>query len=102
MSGLVAVYLASPRAAGHLEWSRLDCLCASLALLRRHFPPVPVIVFHEDYTPHDVDRLLDADAGAGLMFQRGEYRRTPWICRSTGNSGHVTRKPDVHGPCRPR
>jgi len=54
---LVAVYLASSRTAGHLEWSRLDCLCASLALLRKHFPPVPVVVFHEDYTVAEIQRL---------------------------------------------
>lgn len=67
---LVAVYLASPRAAGHLEWSRLDCLCSSLALLRKHFPPVPVIVFHEDYAAAEIGRLSDANGSRGGLVVR--------------------------------
>lgn len=55
---LVVVYLASPRDWGWLKWSRLDCLSASLKLLQRFAPePLPVIVFHEDYTSEDMARL---------------------------------------------
>ncbi len=54
---LIVVYLASPRAWGWMKWSRLDCLCASVALLKKFAPPLPVVVFHEDYTGEDKDRL---------------------------------------------
>jgi hypothetical protein len=54
---LVVVYLASPRASGWLRWSRLDCLCASVSLLKRFAPPLPVVVFHEDYNEEDKARL---------------------------------------------
>jgi hypothetical protein len=58
---LVAVYLASPSATtANVQgrtWSRLDCLCASVSLLKKFAPPLPVIVFHEDYTDNDKDRL---------------------------------------------
>lgn len=59
---LVVVYLASPRAAGHLAWTRLECLFASLSLLRKHvrFGTLPVIVFHEDYEQMDMLTLLKA------------------------------------------
>ena len=55
---LVAVYLASPRIEGWMKWTRLDCLCASVALLKKFAPPMPIIVFHEDYTDEDKVRLL--------------------------------------------
>ncbi len=54
---MVVVYLASPRASAWSAWSRLDCLEASLKLLRQHCPPWPIIIFHEDYTGEDKDRL---------------------------------------------
>ena len=55
--GAVITYLASPRAWGHLQWTRLDCLCASLRAVQRYLPPWPVVIFHEDYTGADMDRL---------------------------------------------
>ena len=54
---LAVVYLASPREWGWLKWSRLDCLEASLKLLKKHTPGWPVIIFHEDYTVDDKLRL---------------------------------------------
>lgn len=54
---LAAVYLASPRDWGWLKWSRLDCLEASLKLLRLNAPSVQVLIFHEDYTDADKERL---------------------------------------------
>ena len=54
---LVVVYLASPRSWGWLKWSRIDCLEASLKLLRRNAGSFPVIIFHEDYELDDMKRL---------------------------------------------
>ncbi len=58
-SSIVVVYLASPRAAAWRCWTRLDCLAASLALLKLHAPNWPVVVFHEDYSDDDKKRLTD-------------------------------------------
>ncbi len=58
MPDVVVVYLASPRVNGWQDWTRLDCLEASLKLLRLHAPPWPVVIFHEDYTTEDQQRLL--------------------------------------------
>jgi len=55
---LIVTYLASPRTSGWMKWSRLDCLCASISLLRKFAPPLPLIVFHEDYTEEDKGKLL--------------------------------------------
>ncbi len=54
---LAVVYLASPRSWGWLKWSRLDCMEASLKLLRRHAPLPQVIIFHEDLNDGDRYRL---------------------------------------------
>ena len=40
---------------------KLETYRSSLALLRRHFPPVPVVVFHEDYTEGDLRRLAELE-----------------------------------------
>lgn len=79
---LIAIYLASPRAWGHLGWTRLDCLETSLALLRRYGPGVPAVIFHEDLEGQDVVRLQKAHPA--LSFEpvsfkglEGEYRRPP-------------------------
>lgn len=55
---LVIIYLAAPRDWSWLKWSRLDCLKASLKLLKKFGPPAPVIVFHEDYTDKERDELV--------------------------------------------
>ena len=55
---LAVVYLASPRDWGWLRWSRIDCLEASLKLLRKNLGSYPVIIFHEDYRLEDMKRLL--------------------------------------------
>jgi hypothetical protein len=79
---LVIVYLASPRAAGWLEWHRLECLFASLVLLK-HMRPLPVIVFHEDYTEDD-KRML-ATAVKDITFEQVDF---------TGHeSAYVDRRP---------
>lgn len=54
---LAVVYLASPRDWGWLKWSRIDCLEASLKLLRQNAPSCQVIIFHEDYQVEDMKRL---------------------------------------------
>jgi hypothetical protein len=80
---LVVVYLASPRAAGWLRWSRLDCLYASLVLLRKHVCSLPVIVFHEDYTESDKARL--SSVGGDIAFEQVDF---------TGHESHyVDRRP---------
>lgn len=55
---LVVVYLAAPLGWSWLKWSRLDCLKASLKLLKRFGPGFPVVVFHEDYTEKEHDELV--------------------------------------------
>lgn len=70
MSRLCIVYLASPRDAGWLEWHRLECLFASLVLLR-HMQPLPVIVFHEDYTAEDMAMLRTATPD--ITFERVDF-----------------------------
>ncbi len=82
---MVVVYLASPRAAGWRCWTRLDCLSASLKLLRLHAPPWPVVVFHEDYEEEDKQRLR-AIAGENISFEKIDF---------TGlEASHINRRPD--------
>lgn len=73
---LAVVYLAGPRewdhSVGSKTWSKLECLHASLTLLRRFAPPFPVIVFHEDLLPTDMTWLEEA-GGAGVDFQRVSF-----------------------------
>jgi hypothetical protein len=64
MSSIVVVYLASPSESMSLEIpsvSRLDCLEASLKLVFKFLPSLPVIVFHENYTDSDRVRVLSAN-----------------------------------------
>lgn len=51
------VYLASPREWGWLKWSRLDCMEASLKLVRKFLGQYPIYVFHEDLNSDDKVRL---------------------------------------------
>jgi len=55
---IAVVYLASPRDWSHQKWTRLECLRASLKLLRKFAPPWPVIIFHENYRKEDEEFLL--------------------------------------------
>ncbi len=83
---MVVVYLASPRTTEWRCWTRLDCLAASIKLLRLHAPKEwPVIVFHEDYEEKDKERLRTI-AGAGLSFEKIDF--------SGLESTHVNRRPD--------
>lgn len=70
----MVIYLAAPREAGWLEWHRLECLFASLVLLM-HMRPVPVIVFHEDYTEEDKRMLRAAVAphGNDIRFEQVDF-----------------------------
>jgi len=68
---LVVVYLASPREWGWLDWTRLDCIEASLKLLDKYVRPTPVIVFHEDYTDEDKERLLKANPR--ITFEKVDF-----------------------------
>ncbi len=85
MPNVAVVYLASPRASGWMEWTRLDCLAASLTLLRRHAPSWSVIIFHEDYTNEDMRRLAGA-AGGNISFEK--------IDISGQEQYHVNHRPD--------
>ncbi len=75
MKSLVVVYLASPRAEGWLEWHRLECLFASLVLLHQ-MQPLPVIIFHEDYTEADMKMLRTAvdHHGNDITFEQVDFR----------------------------
>ncbi len=84
MSDLAVVYLCSPRAAGWMDWARLDCLAASLKLLRLHAPPWPVIIFHEDYTDEDKKRLTDI--AGDITFEK--------IDLSGQEEFHINHRPD--------
>lgn len=66
---LVVVYLASPKDHAWLQWTRLDCLEASLKLLRKYAPAWPVVVFHEDYGDEEQHRLQTA-ANGGVTFSQ--------------------------------
>ncbi len=94
MSDMVVVYLASPRAHGWMDWTRLDCLVASLKLLRLHCPPWPVIVFHEDYTEEDRQRLLAVTPE--ITFEQIDF--------SGEEQYHINHRPDnrvgTYGYCR--
>jgi hypothetical protein len=67
------VYLASPTAArirpGVDDRRRYDVLKFSLARTRMHLPTLPILVFHEDYTPEDIDGL----AFAGAVFVKVDF-----------------------------
>lgn len=84
MNKLVVIYLAAPREWGHMKWSRLDCLAASLTMLKKYGPPLPVIVFHEDYTAEDKARLLSILSG--IVFERVDF--------STHHSVYVNVRPN--------
>jgi len=56
---LVVVYLAAPREWSWLKWSRLDCLKASLKLLKQFGGGWPVIIFNEDFTDKDEEELQE-------------------------------------------
>jgi hypothetical protein len=56
---LVVIYLAAPRSVGKFkDWTRIDCLEASLKLLKIHVPKLPIVIFNEDYDNNDKSRLL--------------------------------------------
>ncbi len=84
MLNLIVVYLASPRDSGWLDWKRIDCLEASLKLLKLHAPQWPVIVFHEDYTDEDQKRL--EKVYDPISFEK--------IDISGHEQHHVNRRPD--------
>jgi len=71
MKNLVVVYLASLRDSSWLKWTRLDCLHASICLLKKHVKPLPVIVFHEDYNDDDKARLLSS--GVDITFDKVDF-----------------------------
>lgn len=59
MDNPVVVYLADKR--GSLDpcgWYRFDCLCASLKTVKLFLPPLPIIVFHEDFQEEDKQKIL--------------------------------------------
>ncbi len=84
MSNLAVVYLASPKAAGWMDWTRLDCLVASLKLLRLHAPAWPVIVFHEDYEEAEMERLKAV--AENITFEKVDFSGQEHL--------HVNRRPD--------
>lgn len=67
-----------------MDWTRLDCLEASLKLLRLHAPPWPVIVFNEDYTDEDKARLKKVSGN--ISFEK--------IDISGHEQYHVNHRPD--------
>lgn len=60
------VYLASPSASrirpGLDDRRRYEVLKVSLTLTRSCLPTLPILIFHEDYTPEDIDGLSFAGA----------------------------------------
>lgn len=71
MKSIAAVYLASKRDAAWMKWTRLDCLCASVYLLKKHVRPMPIIIFHEDYTEDDKKRLYAIDSN--IIFDKVDF-----------------------------
>ena len=83
MNDLVAVYSVRPKTDHYGSFNRLDCLFASVALLRKFAPPMPVVIFHKDYG--DEEKLRFKDLG-DVRFERVDW------------SGHESR----FIPCGPR
>lgn len=63
------VYLASPRGFMIEGHNRQDVLRASISIVRKVLPNIPVIVFHEDYTEEDIQRLP-----AGIVYERVSFK----------------------------
>ncbi len=82
------IYLASPRSfttrpnkTGHL---RYDVLRASLLTTRRILPNIDIIVFHEDYTDDDIQKLPDRIIFAKIDFSGFESIYNPQLSTSRG------------------
>jgi hypothetical protein len=58
MNDPVIVYLADKRQRlDPCGWYRFDLLCASLKTVKLFLPPLPVVVFHEDFSDSDTEAL---------------------------------------------
>lgn len=73
------VYLASPRN-HHIyndptQFSRLELLQGSVSIVRTMFPTVDILVFHEDYTEEDMERLP-----GGTKFLRVDFSGREDLC----------------------
>ena len=58
MNNPVIVYLADKRNRfDECGWYRFDCLCASLKTVKLFLPPLPIVIFHEDFQQQDKERI---------------------------------------------
>lgn len=74
----VVVWLASPREWRWRDWSRMQCLAASIGLAGVYLQGgprrLPMRVFHEDYTPEDEECIRRAlPATTDLTFERVDF-----------------------------
>lgn len=68
MSSVCIVYLASPRNFTIEGHNRYDVLRASVLIVRKVLPHIPVIIFHEDYTEEDMRGLP-----SGIVYERIDF-----------------------------
>lgn len=76
MNDPVIVYLADKRnRLDKVGWYRFDCLCASLKTVKLFLPPLPIVIFHEDFEVQDEEHirtLVDDVAFACVDFSGQE------------------------------
>jgi hypothetical protein len=94
MNDPVIVYLADKRDRfDPVGWYRFDLLCASLKTVKLFLPPLPIVIFHEDFK--DADRELIHAIIPNVMFEQVDF--------SGQEEFHVNTRPDgrvgVYGYC---
>jgi hypothetical protein len=94
MNDPVIVYLADKRQRlDPCGWYRYELLCASLKTVKLFLPPLPIVIFHEDFADNDreyIHTLID-----GVTFEQIDF--------SGQEAYHVNTRPDgrvgVYGYC---
>ena len=85
MTNPVIVYLADKRDRfDPCGWYRYDCLCASLKTVKLFLPPLPIVIFHEDFK--DSDRELIHSIIPNVTFEQIDF--------SGHEQYHVNNRPD--------
>ena len=81
---LCIVYLASPRNFTIQGDSRYNVLRASLRIVRKVLPNIPVVVFHEDYTEEDIQGLPSGIVYEHISFAGCESIYNPALPNAYG------------------